>query len=172
MLNLEISYVVSVSLAWSLIALFLTLFSLKDSGLRFNLKQIVKDRNKILFLTALVLLGLLLFVFLGITKYFHSVMYPIVFFLVTPIVEEIIFRGWIYGQIEKFKFGSPIIISSLLFGFHHLQYFDYRLTLFAIFQIFYTFVLGLLLARIRKLSGSIYLGLVIHILINFITLKF
>jgi len=166
------TYAPSISIPWLLISVIPVLIVWKDSGLTFDIKEYIKNRSKIVFLVILVLIGLLIFVVLGITKYFHAVNYPIIFFLITPIAEELLFRGFIYGQTERLKIGSPVIISSLLFGLHHFQYFNYHLTPFAVFQIVYTLILGLMLGNMRKNTKNIYLGILVHILINYISYKY
>jgi membrane protease YdiL (CAAX protease family) len=167
------SYSISISFFWLIIAFIPLLFmNFDEFGLKANYKKMLSNKNKLIAYSSLVVLGLILFVSLGITKYFHFVKYPFIFFIITPIVEEIIFRGCIYGIVGKFKKLNPILISSILFGLHHLQYFNFSLTKFAIFQVTYTFILGLLFGKTRKLSGSIYIGLLLHIFINFVTVYF
>ncbi len=122
--------------------------------------------------SGLIILGLLIFVLLGQTKYFHLVKYPVIFFIVTPIAEELIFRGFVFRVFEKVSTSSPVVFSAVLFGLHHLQYTNYSLTTFAIFQVAYTFVLGLLLGKVRKLSGSIYIGILLHIIINLVSVYY
>jgi membrane protease YdiL (CAAX protease family) len=168
----NLPYEYSLAIPWIAISLGLCLISPRGFGLLIDLAQIKRNRRRLLISSALVLLGLSLFIGFGITKYFHSVKYPFVFFLIIPLVEELIFRGFIYGTLEKFGKYSPIIVSSILFGLHHLQYSNFSITTFIVFQILYTLSLGLLFGKIRKLSGSIYVSLLLHILINFVVLKF
>jgi membrane protease YdiL (CAAX protease family) len=171
------SYQLSISFFWLLIAIVLAVWTARKSGLKLNIQSVRKNWKFLLSLMGIVVAGLLLFVILHITRYFHNVKSPIIFFLVTPIVEELLFRGWIYGQLQKMKFPrslpiNPVVGSAFLFGLHHLQYFNYHLTLFAVFQMGYTFVLGLVFGEMRKKSQSIYPSLFTHILINFITVYF
>lgn len=169
--NPEWSYQWTIIIPWLFVCATPVLLNWSDSGVRFNFESAKTNWKLLLSLSSIVLLGLLLFVSLGITRYFHSVKYPLIFFLVTPLVEELLFRGWIYGQLQKTHW-FPVIGSAMLFGLHHLQYFNYRPTPFALFQIGYTFVLGWLFGLMRKKSDSMYLSLMMHILINWATVNF
>lgn len=166
----EFSYIWAIVIPWVGIGLFLSLQDARGCGLVWNNKKIVANWKVLFGYFGLLILGMALFVTFGVTKYFHGLKSPVTFFLFTPIAEELIFRGWIYRQIEKW-WKWPVIISALLFGLHHLQYFGYHFTNFAIFQIAYTFILGLFFGKMRKDSGSIYLPLLAHILLNWATLR-
>ncbi|OGN30032.1 MAG: hypothetical protein A3A33_01765 [Candidatus Yanofskybacteria bacterium RIFCSPLOWO2_01_FULL_49_25] len=166
----SLSYTAGLLIPWLCIALVLVGIYWRTSGIIFDKNLLVRNWLRIVLYAGLILCGLLIFVFLGLTKYFQYVQYPVLFFLWIPIIEELIFRGWIYGTLEKFGLHA-VLFSSILFALHHLQYSHFHLSLFVLFQIGYTFVLGLILAKIRRLSGSIYLGILLHIFINLITLK-
>lgn len=163
---------IAVSLPWLFGTGLLALLWCKDSGLLLRWEEFILHKISLLKYVGTVLLGLVLFIAFGFTDYFNAVKFPIVFFIVTPIAEELLFRGWMYGQVQKWQLGSPIVISAILFGLHHLQYFSYGLSGFAIFQVMYTIALGLLFGKMRQLSGSIYLGILIHIIINAVTVLF
>ncbi len=168
----SISSAVAIALPWLLIAAIPCLLFIKDSGLYINFKTFKDNYQSIGRYFLFVTLGLILFVAFDLTRFFHNVPSPIIFFLITPIVEELIFRGFIYGRLAKFTKYSPVIMTSILFALHHLQYTGYIPTPFAIFQIIYTFFLGLFLGKMREKSGSIYPGLLCHILINFVAVYF
>lgn len=165
------SYQLTMSVPWFIVCSVPAAFAFSQSGIFLYSQLFLRHWRSLLLLSTLVAAGLVVFVLLGITQYFHSVKYPLIFFLVTPLVEELLFRGWIYGQLEKNEWW-PVLGSALLFGLHHLQYFSYRPTPFALFQIAYTFVLGLLFGMMRKKSGSIYPSLLTHMLINWVTVNF
>lgn len=79
--------------------------------------------------------------------------------VIPPIVEEILFRGFMFaafsGKVGIF-FGA--LFSSLLFGFAHLQ---------ANVGV-YTVVLGLLLCFMYKKTNSIIPGMLLHMLNNYV----
>jgi membrane protease YdiL (CAAX protease family) len=79
---------------------------------------------------------------------------------VTPIGEEILFRGFLFrGWLRSPRDVWPVIIvSSLLWALIHVQY-DW----YAIGQVF---AFGLLLGWIRWASGSTILTILLHALIN------
>lgn len=85
--------------------------------------------------------------------------------VIAPIAEEIIFRGWLYGKMrEKFNtVGSNItsmivssLLVSLLFGLVHMQW-NVGVNVFA---------LSLVLCALREITGTIYAGILLHMLKN------
>ena len=85
--------------------------------------------------------------------------------VVAPIAEEIIFRGWLYGRLrEKLSHEvsevAGVIISSLLvsllFGIVHLQW-NVGVNVFA---------LSLVLCGLREVTGTIYAGILTHMIKN------
>ena len=88
----------------------------------------------------------------------------LVFFLLcilAPILEELIFRGWLYGKLRtklssKFSVTISIFITSILFAFLHNQ-FNVGVDVFA---------LSVVLCILREITGTTYSGIIIHILKN------
>lgn len=79
--------------------------------------------------------------------------------IIPPIVEEILFRGFMFPAFSKrvgIFFGA--LFSSLLFGFAHLQ---------ANVGV-YTVVLGLLLCFMYRRTNSIIPGMVLHMINNYV----
>ncbi len=77
--------------------------------------------------------------------------------VVAPIVEEIIFRGWLYGKLRK-KFIMPvaILLVSILFGIVHLQW-NVGVNVFAT---------SIVLCLMREITGTVYSGIILHMLKN------
>ncbi len=77
--------------------------------------------------------------------------------IVAPIAEEIIFRGWLYGKLRT-KLNMPIamLIVSVLFGIVHGQW-NVGVTVFA---------MSLVMCFLREITGTIYSGIILHILKN------
>lgn len=89
----------------------------------------------------------------------------IVLVVVAPIAEEIIFRGWLYGKMRKVLLGScpdivsmiiSILLVSTLFGIVHLQW-NVGVNVFA---------MSIVLCGLREITGTIYSGIILHILKN------
>ena len=81
--------------------------------------------------------------------------------ILAPIVEEIIFRGIIFNEADKYKGGAfPIIISALLFGLAHMQP----------IQIVYTFIVGLIFGFVYSKTHSLLIVMFLHMLNNLLTL--
>ena len=86
--------------------------------------------------------------------------------IVGPMVEEILFRGLIYGALEKrFRVSGALVISSFLFALVHLQ----------VVYFIPIFCLGMVLGWARWKTRSLGLPILIHVLNNgvaLIALKF
>ncbi len=94
--------------------------------------------------------------------------------IIAPIVEEIIFRGFLYGKMKKAllkesdqktkkarlknrcKIALAIILTSLLFAIMHRQW-NVGLNVFA---------LSVILCLFREITGTIYAGIIVHMLKN------
>ena len=77
--------------------------------------------------------------------------------IIAPIVEEIIFRGWLYGKLRAhFAMPVSILLTSALFGFVHLQW-NVGINVFAV---------SIVLCALRELTGTVYAGILAHIIKN------
>jgi membrane protease YdiL (CAAX protease family) len=85
------------------------------------------------------------------------------YYICLAFLEEIFFRGKLYSIIERKNWFAAIIIPSVLFGVFHLSNGDTR---YAKFSIIYSTLFGVLLATMRRLTGSIYAGFYCHFLMN------
>ena len=74
------------------------------------------------------------------------------------LLEEFLFRGVIMGSLLKFGKPFAIFVSSLLFGLVHQN----------LVQIPFAFLVGLVLAFVVLETGSIWAGVIVHFLNNFI----
>ena len=96
---------------------------------------------------------------------FDRVIAFITLVVVAPIAEEVIFRGWLYGKIrEKIAAEYSNVVSmivsiflvSLLFGLVHFQL-NVGVNVFA---------LSIVLCGLREITGTIYAGILLHMLKN------
>lgn len=83
----------------------------------------------------------------------------IVIALVPGFCEEFLFRGAILTNCLPFGRSTAILISSLLFALMHQN----------VQQFFYAFVAGIFLGVLYEMSGSIWPGVIMHTLNNFIS---
>lgn len=158
-------------LLWSLLCVVpFGLRSMRGGWLELDPDRVRRERQTVAWATFVVALAVAIFILRGWTAAYSDVRYPLVFIFLIPIVEEVIFRGWVFeisdrtwSHIHKL---IPIILSAALFGLHHLQYYDFRLGKFALFQVVYTTLLGLVLGHLRWKTGSIYVGIILHVGMN------
>ncbi|MBR3138047.1 CPBP family intramembrane metalloprotease [Candidatus Saccharibacteria bacterium] len=104
----------------------------------------------------------------GFSTYMTSVDRIIAFFtlvIIAPIAEEVIFRGWLYGRLrarfsKKVSDTTSMILSmllvSLVFGLVHFQW-NVGVNVFA---------MSIVLCGLREITGTIYSGIILHILKN------
>jgi membrane protease YdiL (CAAX protease family) len=94
-----------------------------------------------------------------------------------PLVEEILFRGWVFNLLNRIYrntflnalplFPAALWGQALAFSVWHLQNWGQLSMGFLIFQLVYTFFVGLWLGFYRWQTNRIWLGLVAHLLLNF-----
>jgi membrane protease YdiL (CAAX protease family) len=89
---------------------------------------------------------------------FHEYILAFVCLVVlAPICEEIIFRGWLYGKLRvKMPAIPAILIVSTLFGIMHFQW-NVGVSVFA---------MSLGMCFMRELTGTIWSGVVLHMIKN------
>lgn len=76
---------------------------------------------------------------------------------IAPIAEEIIMRGWLYGKLrEKLKLPLAMLLVSLLFAVLHGQW-NVSVGVFA---------LSIVLCGLREITGTIWSGMLLHMLSN------
>lgn len=83
--------------------------------------------------------------------------------IIAPLFEEIFFRGVIYDEFKKSgSFFYANFLQSIIFGVLHLN----------VIQGFYAFFVGFALGGVLKMSKSIYLCMIIHIIFNISNILF
>lgn len=81
----------------------------------------------------------------------------IVIVIVAPIVEELVFRGYLYGTLRPYmRWIGASLVTSVLFGFVHGQL-NVGID---------TFVLSTVLCYLRDRTGAIWSGILVHALKN------
>lgn len=77
--------------------------------------------------------------------------------IIAPVAEEIVMRGWLYGKLRsRLKAPIAILLVSVLFGLLHGQW-NVGVGVF---------VLSLVLCSLREITGTIWSGMLLHILSN------
>jgi membrane protease YdiL (CAAX protease family) len=81
--------------------------------------------------------------------------------VVAPVAEELIFRGWLYGKLRNRLTGKvgivvAMLLVSVLFGVLHGQWNVGVMV----------FVLSLVMCGIREMTGTIWGGMIVHMLKN------
>lgn len=77
--------------------------------------------------------------------------------VLAPIMEELIFRGWLYGNLRiRVPKWLAILLVSTLFGLVHMQW-NVGITVF---------IMSTISCSLREITGSIYAGTLMHIINN------
>ena len=85
------------------------------------------------------------------------IMAMIALVLIAPVVEEIIMRGWLYGKLRtKLGVVAATLLVSVLFGLLHGQW-NVAVT---------TFALSVVMCSLREITGTIWSGILLHMLSN------
>lgn len=84
--------------------------------------------------------------------------------IIPPLVEEILFRGFLFGGLRKrLNFGIAVIITSILFAIPHAAENSKVILWNAALD---TFSLSLVLCYLREKTGAIYAGIGLHAIKN------
>ena len=87
----------------------------------------------------------------------HPLIGVLIYGLLSPAVEEVLFRGIIYNRMKRvFPIKISVVISSLLFGVFHAD----------LVQGVYGFLMGLLITGIYEMSRNFLYPLILHITAN------
>jgi membrane protease YdiL (CAAX protease family) len=99
--------------------------------------------------------------------------------LLSPLAEELLFTGFLFGQLIR-HFPNPIrpwlrmpaavLLTAAFFSLGHgwNLAFSKMSVEYAVFQLGYTFVGGIVHALIRYWSGSIWYAVLVHMSVNWI----
>jgi uncharacterized protein len=102
----------------------------------------------------------------GFNQLTHSWEYILAFVslvIVAPVAEELIFRGYLFGKLRKYaSVWLSVLLSAALFAVAHMQ-FNVALD---------TFALGIVLALLRVVTGSIWASIALHALKNGVAFYF
>jgi len=83
--------------------------------------------------------------------------------IMAPLFEEILFRGFVFDQVERhFTPTAAVIVSGLMFGVYHLN----------IFQGVFASVLGIVLGLSLLWTNSIRIPIIIHLVNNAVAWMF
>ena len=90
---------------------------------------------------------------------FDKVIYLFLMVIITPVVEEIIYRGFLINLLlKKYSVKLALIISSLIFAFFHLRFAG----------IGFLFVYGLFFGYVYYKTNSLIAPILAHFIINFL----
>lgn len=100
--------------------------------------------------------------------------YPVMMILsavvLAPIIEEMIFRGIIFGWAYEYNPLAAHIISAFLFGFVHIMSAVFAGNVAEWIQIIPYFLMGLTLSKIYERSNNIYVNILVHGIYNLISI--
>ena len=76
--------------------------------------------------------------------------------ILSPIIEEMMFRGIMLNKLRRYGDKVAIVTTALLFGLFHVNF----------SQFFYATVLGLIFAYVTLKTGTIKYSIILHIFVN------
>lgn len=95
--------------------------------------------------------------FANLSSRYEYILAFITLVVIAPLAEEVLFRGYLYGKLRK---SGPvwlaILITSILFGAVHGQW-NVGIDVF---------VLSIMLCALREITGSIWAGVLLHMMKN------
>ena len=92
--------------------------------------------------------------------------------IIAPIVEEILFRGAIFGTIRKNNRVAAYIVSVALFAFYHLwSYFVYDYNPGLFLDLLQYIPGGIVLAWAYEKGRNLWAPILLHMIINFVALS-
>lgn len=95
--------------------------------------------------------------FRGISHYYQYMLAFTTLIIIAPVAEEILFRGYLYGKLRKLvPLWAAMLMTSVLFGLVHGQW-NVGIDVFA---------LSMVLCSLREVTGSIWTGILLHMLKN------
>lgn len=101
--------------------------------------------------------------FENITHYYEYLLAFVTLVVIAPLAEEILFRGYLYGKIRsKVPLWVAVLLVSLLFAVVHGQW-NVAIDVFA---------LSVVLCTLRELTGSIWSGVLLHMIKNGVAFYF
>ena len=82
----------------------------------------------------------------------------LLFVVVAPLAEELIFRGYLYGKLRSYgvRLWVAILVTSVLFGAAHMQW-NVGVD---------TFALSVIMCLMREKTGAIWTGVIMHMIKN------
>lgn len=88
------------------------------------------------------------------------------YLLIIPVSEELLFRGWFFSMVLRVRQPqTAILLTASAFSIWHLQ--NYTMGIgFVLFQLAYTFCVGLWLGYVRWKSENIFLCIAFHVALN------
>ncbi|MBM4241553.1 MAG: CPBP family intramembrane metalloprotease [Euryarchaeota archaeon] len=151
--------------------------SLNDLGLKWDN---IRLRSRILYIICFSLLTTLVLSQYIFEWEFHVLVFTLVFGIITPVFEELLFRGYIWGKIREFEgMINPDIVTlltvTLLFGLWQLGYIDIlirnpvvmnNLGMVMVLKMGVGLLLGLIVGYLRLRTGKTYASIIFHGLWN------
>ena len=115
-------------------------------------------------------------------KPFKTYQWPIGWWLAGSVAQELLFSGFIYGRMvalfgpvdEGFSgaISAPVLVTAFLYALNHwpnIQTTEHGMSSsFVQFQFLYTFLGFAWLLNVRRWSGGVWLGILNHVLVNWL----
>ena len=104
--------------------------------------------------------------FTGISQQYEYILAFITLVVIAPVAEEVLLRGYLYGKLRRVvPLWTAIVATSILFGLLHTQVSETG-EISGVNVAVDVFVLSVAMCGLREITGSIWAGILLHMLKN------
>jgi|LSQX01.3.fsa_nt_gb membrane protease YdiL (CAAX protease family) len=104
-------------------------------------------------------------------SYFSLLMIFLTIVVIAPVAEELLIRGYLYGKLRVHSSAFvTILLTSLLFGALHLGFGEIKDLQWNV--AIGTFAMAVFMGWLREYTGSVWSGIIVHVIKNFIAYLF
>lgn len=169
----SIKFIPFISYIWLILIFIISILGFRD--------EVFSLPNKLLNFTDIIVLLLFItpFIFYSGYRINKEINRIISFCIIFPIGEEIIFRAIIPSLLLLVigtnimvpfpllkEISLQVLISSILFGLMHIQYFKFKINKDVFIKIIFAFIFGVFMGNLVDITNSILYPIIFHIIAN------
>lgn len=133
----------------------------------FRLKKFSVDKKYLYFIPLLLIMSVNLWTGININNTFKEITFYILTMILVGLLEEIIFRGFLYKMMARENIKSAEIVTSITFGIGHIiNLLNGAELIPTLLQICYAISIGFLFVTILRVSESLWPCIITHSIVN------